>query len=97
MQGSDPFTVQSVPLVVLYPLLALTLPTFHHTLAENKEQLERVLQFFVGSAWQLLTEAITKFEFDISFFQGLCLLSQVDFACKDLLTLESPATIPLDM
>ncbi|EXJ88753.1 hypothetical protein A1O3_01817 [Capronia epimyces CBS 606.96] len=39
-----------------------------------------ILDALAEAAWDLLASAYSRFEFDLAYFRGLCLLAQVDFA-----------------
>ncbi len=67
---------------VLYPMLAVSLRTCRHPFLRDKKTMVETLDILAAAAWDLLATAYARFEFDLSYFQGLCLLAQVDFASK---------------
>lgn len=72
------------PPIVRYPMLALSLRTSSHPFVESRELQQKLVRNLSEAAWQLLTQAYSKMDIGISYFQGLCLLAQVDFAGEQL-------------
>lgn len=70
------------PRIVLFPLLAISLRTSQNSFFHNKEVIAEMCGMLSEAAWNLLAAQYSKFEFDLAYFQALCLLAQVDFACK---------------
>ncbi|KAI9150694.1 hypothetical protein HJFPF1_10470 [Paramyrothecium foliicola] len=95
LQGRGSFSPNDIPSVVFYPMLALSLRTFDHAMEEQVQAFARTLDILIESTWSLLTAAITRFEFDIHFFQGLCLLAQVDFATGNASRAQAQVTLGL--
>ncbi|KAK2594973.1 hypothetical protein QQS21_007331 [Conoideocrella luteorostrata] len=73
------------PAIVWYPMLALTLRTAKHPFLEllgpgGERQRDFILSDLSEAAWRLVTQAYASMDVDVHYFQGLCLLAQVDFA-----------------
>jgi hypothetical protein len=66
--------------LVLDALLALTLPILAHCSTVSNQEAEKLGSIYTKSAWQGLCQNYQTMEFDITFFQVSCLLSQSDFA-----------------
>ncbi len=81
--GDNPqAVVAEYPNLVLFPLLALSLCTCQNPYFQNKGAIAETRRVLSEAAWDLLAARYSKFDFDLSYFQALCLLAQVDFASK---------------
>lgn len=74
--------VAEYPKLVLFPLLAVSLRTCQNPFFHSKEAIAETCGMLSESAWTLLAARYSKFDFDLAYFQALCLLAQVDFASK---------------
>lgn len=74
--------VAELPKLVLFPLLAVSLRTCQNPFFHSKEALAQMCGMLSEAAWSLLAARYSKFDFDLAYFQALCLLAQVDFASK---------------
>lgn len=70
------------PKLVLFPLLAVSLRTCQNPFFHDKEAIAETCGMLSEAAWNLLAAQYSKFDFDLVYFQALCLLAQVDFASK---------------
>lgn len=70
------------PDIVAYPMLALVLRTSKHPWLGEEPRKRRITDDMSRRAWGLLTSAYSAFNFDEAYYQGLCILSQADFAGK---------------
>jgi len=70
---------ESIPTLVLYPMLALSLRT---SSSDGGTTIATDLDSLTETAWSLLSARYTGFDIDEDYFEGLCLLAQVDFASK---------------
>lgn len=77
-------SLESLPPIILYAMLALCLPVCHEPISRDVEQVNRICDFCSEMAWGLLCENYSRQQFDEAHFQALCLLAQVDFASKRL-------------
>ncbi|EXJ93409.1 hypothetical protein A1O1_01801 [Capronia coronata CBS 617.96] len=67
--------------LVLYPVLALGLRLSQHQFLNISTTRSKILHFLSEFTWDLLCKAYADQTFDLKYFQALCLLAQVDFAC----------------
>lgn len=74
--------VAEYPKLVLFPLLAVSLRTCQNPFFHSREALSQMCGMLSEAAWNLLAARYSKFDFDLAYFQALCLLAQVDFASK---------------
>lgn len=68
--------------IVLLPLLAISLRISQNPFFRDKEHVLERCGKLSEAAWALLAARYSEFDFDLGYFQALCLLAQVDFACK---------------
>ena len=90
-------SVVEYPKLVLFPLLAVSLRTSQHPFFRSKDAIAEMCGMLSEAAWNLLAARYSKFDFDLDYFQALCLLAQVDFASKcqsNLSTLPCAETSP---
>ena len=80
--GSPQASVAEYPKLVLLPLLAVSLRISNHPLFPSKDALAEMCGTLTEAAWSLLAAQYANFDFDLAYFQALCLLAQVDFASK---------------
>ncbi|KAL2204251.1 hypothetical protein CC79DRAFT_1372259 [Sarocladium strictum] len=79
--GEDPrASANDYPKIVLLPLLAVSLRTSQSPFFHDKEAIADTCGMLAEAAWNLLTAQYATFNFDLAYFQALCLLAQVDFA-----------------
>ncbi|KAH8884069.1 hypothetical protein GQ53DRAFT_846430 [Thozetella sp. PMI_491] len=78
------FLATNLPKIVLYPMLTLSLRASTDPLFYDRKARAEMLGLLSNIAWGLLTKAYSSSEFGLSYFQGLCLLAQSDFATGNL-------------
>ncbi|KAF2123428.1 hypothetical protein P153DRAFT_361995 [Dothidotthia symphoricarpi CBS 119687] len=67
-----------LPPIILYPMLALSLRSCGHSFFSDKTEIRDCLTKLTQLSWELLCKAYCAFDIDDAYFQGLCLLAQVD-------------------
>jgi len=72
----------ALPPIVMLPMLALSLRSSNHSFFRNKAERRDWVGKLAHSAWDLLAKAYCAFDIDDAYFQGLCLLVQVDLGGK---------------
>lgn len=82
MSDNPQASAAEYPKLVLFPLLAVSLRTCQNPFFRNKEAIAETCGMLAKAAWNLLAAQYAKFDFDLAYFQALCLLAQVDFASK---------------
>jgi hypothetical protein len=70
------------PKIVLLPLLSISLRTSQNPFFRDKSAIAETCGMLSEAAWTLLAAQYATFDFDLAYFQALCLLAQVDFASK---------------
>ena len=68
--------------IVLLPLLATSLRISQNPFFRDTENVIETCRKLSEAAWALLAARYIEFDFDLAYFQALCLLAQVDFASK---------------
>lgn len=68
--------------IVLLPLLAISLRISQNPFFRDKESVVETCGKLSEAAWTLLAGRYIESDFDLAYFQALCLLAQVDFASK---------------
>lgn len=66
-------------------MLALSLRVSQHPFLSDRKRSREIINGLTDAAWNLLVAAYASMEVDELYFQGLCLLAQVDFAGTHLL------------
>ncbi len=81
--GDNPqASVAEYPKLVLFPLLAVSLCACQHAYFQNRDAIAETRRVLSEAAWSLLSARYSEFDFDLPYFQALCLLAQADFASK---------------
>ena len=70
------------PAIVLYPMLALSLRSSQHTSCRYPQVRQEYTKELTRHSWNLLVKAYCEFNIDDAYFEGLCLLAQVDAGGK---------------